>query len=328
MIAITGASGLLGSFITQRLLEGRASVVGLKRPNSNMTLVREFENQIQWIEGDVTDPHSLDHAFQGVNTVVHSAGLVSFNPRKSKELFQINTEGTRHVVNACLKAGVPNLVFVSSVAALGRQKDVHHITEESRWVEGPMNSDYAKSKYLAELEVFRGQEEGLNVAMVNPSVILAPGDWNRSSAQLFKYVWNERKFYTNGNLNFVDVRDVAEAIWKLSQRKLTGDRYIINGGYDTFSNVFLKVAHRFNKKSPFIKVNRSLAGLAATIEEVQSYIFQYEPVITRQSVKMTKGEFYYNNKKSIDTLQLSYKSLEETLDWCCAVFLERYNINK
>lgn len=328
MIAVTGINGLLGSFIARQLRAENYSVVGITRSDSDLTLVQDLNNTLTWRTGDVLDPISLVSCFENVETVIHAAGMVSFNPRRADEIFAVNTEGTKNVVNACLKAGVKKLIFISSVAALGRQKSISVLNEDSKWVEGPLNSQYAKSKYLAELEVYRGQEEGLQVAIINPSIILAPTNWNKSSAQIFKYIWDERKFYTHGQMNFVDARDVAAIVSIILNRNIFGEKFIANGGAIEWSEIFKKIADRLKRKPPSIAVSKRLASLVAGLEEMRARVLGYEPVVTRQSVKMAKGKFYYSNEKSINRLEFKYRTIENTLDWCCDEYLRLYTTNK
>src|SRR5690606_3677923 len=214
MIAVTGANGLLGSFVVRKLMEANVPVVAIKRANSNTSLLADLPT-LAWRTADILDPISLQEAFDGVTGVIHCAAMVSFNPRDEKKLMQVNVEGTKNVVDACLIAGINRLLHVSSVAALGRQKNQTHITESNTWIDSSYNTVYGLSKYKAELEVFRAQEEGLKTIIINPSVILSRGNWDKSSAQLFKYVWRERPFYSDGSFNYVDVRDVAQQIHQL-----------------------------------------------------------------------------------------------------------------
>ncbi len=183
MIAVTGANGLLGSFIIRKLIENNETFVAIKRKDSDTSLLSDVEHQITWREADVLDSLGLTDAFEGVTHVIHTAAVVSFNPHRAAAVMDINVLGTRNVVDACLAQNVQRLVHISSAAALGRQKGQSHVDEKT-WVDSPLNSVYAQSKYRAELEVFRGQEEGLNTIVVNPSIILAPSDWTRSSAKL------------------------------------------------------------------------------------------------------------------------------------------------
>jgi dihydroflavonol-4-reductase len=333
MVAVTGANGLLGAEIVKRLLSEHISTVALKRKNSNTQFANELSSGIQWMEADVLDIHSLNDCFKGVSTVIHTAAIVSFNPREEKKMFQVNVEGTKNVVNACLSNGVKNFIHVSSVAALGRQKGNAAkaniaIDEDNKWVESPLNSSYAKSKYLAELEVFRGIEEGLKAVMVNPSLILATGNWDKSSSQLFKYIWRENPFYTDGQCNYVDVRDVAQAIFQLLYTDFCGERFIISAGAIKYKQLFDQIAHRLKKKSPSLRITPRLLNLFAILEETRCKLLRTQPLITRESVKSTRENFTFSNQKSIKKLSLQYHSLQTTLDFCCEYYLGAYSTKK
>jgi dihydroflavonol-4-reductase len=328
MIAITGANGLLGSFILQKFIQENIPVVALKRETSIVDESIKENPLITWRQADILDSLSMLTALEGVDMVIHTAALVSFDPRDRTKLLETNVEGTRHVVDACLALKIPRLIHISSVAALGRQKNVIEISEKNTWVENTLNSDYAKSKYLSELEVYRGQEEGLSVAMVNPSIILAPDLQLRSSAQIFKYVIEERKFFIDGQINFVDVRDVVDIVYKIYKEKSEGEKFIANGGHIQLNVLLKSIAERLNKKSPSIKINTSLVAIAAWVEELRCKITGARAVISRQSVRSSKEKFTYSNSKSVSQLGIRYHTIEETLDWCCEQLKGSFTTNK
>jgi nucleoside-diphosphate-sugar epimerase len=247
---------------------------------------------------------------------------VSFNPRFAVQLFEVNVTGTRNVVNACFASGVKKLVHISSVAALGRTREQPFVDEHQKWMDNPLNTTYAQSKYLAELEVFRGQEEGLDCVMLNPSLILAPADWTKSSAKLFKYVWDEKKFLINNHLNYVDVRDVAYAAHRLMNDHATGHRFILNAGNISLDQFFAKIATRFGKKAPTIRVNGSVVHLLAAVEGIRSRITRSEPLITSETARLANTQFLYRNEKIKKHLQFDFKTIDQTLDWCCKYYLE------
>lgn len=328
MIAVTGANGLLGSFIIKKLLDENVEVVGIKRKESETKLLDGYHEKITWRDSDVLDTLSLEDTLKGAHCVIHAAASVSFNPRHSKKIFAVNVEGTKNVVNSCLKLGIPRLIHISSVAALGRQKGITNLNEDSKWVDNALNSDYAESKYLAELEVFRGQEEGLSTVMINPSVIMAPADWNKSSAQVFKYVWSNKPFFTTGSLNYVDVRDVASMVFSLCSSRIEGERIIANGGTVSYQFLFTEIAKRFNKKAPRIGIGSSVVAIASWLEEIRSIVTQSEPLFTRQSSRMACETFAYDNQKAIKTLGFQFTELQDTLDWCCAYYMRNVSTNK
>ncbi len=328
MIAITGASGLLGRFIASKFISNGEKIIGLTRDTSKALKSDHPQINIDWREVNILDPISLNESLKDVHTVIHSAALVSFNQRRAKEIFDTNATGTKNVVDACLAVGVKKLIHISSVAALGRQKGLYHINEDSTWMNSKLNSDYALSKYQAELEVYRGYEEGLHVSIVNPSVILAPSDWNISSSQIFKYIWKERPFYTEGILNYVDVRDVANMVYILYTSNFNGERFIASANNISFKNIFEEIGKRFNKRSPHIKVNPALAKAIAHLEAIRSFLTNQEPIITKQTLQMAGEAVCYDNKKAVEKLKISFRTLEETLDFCCNHYLQKNTTNK
>jgi dihydroflavonol-4-reductase len=321
MVAVTGANGLLGSFIVRELLASGKEVIAIRRPASDTSLLNDLTNEIQWRTADVTDPVALREAFDGVTSVIHAAALVSFNPAHAKQIMKTNVEGTRNVVNACLQQQIKRLVHISSVSALGRQKGQTLIDEKNKWIESSSNSVYGESKYRAELEVFRGHEEGLDTVIINPSVILAPADWNKSSAKLFKYVWDQRPYYIGGSLNYVDVRDVASVSVKFLELPVRAERFIVNASTVPFIDFFTMIASRFNKRPPSIKVGRPLLSILANMEILRSRMLQNEPLITKETARLANTHFTYNNEKLRNTLNFSFKPIESTLAWCCDYYL-------
>jgi nucleoside-diphosphate-sugar epimerase len=281
-----------------------------------------------WKTVDVQNSVALQDALVGVDAVVHTAALVSFNPRKRNEIFNVNVAGTKNVVDSCLSLNIRKLIHISSVAALGRKKGKEVLDENAQWVDSPLNSVYAQSKYLAELEVYRGIEEGLEAAIINPSLILAPVEWNRSSSKIFEYVWQEKKLYPSGIANYVDVNDVVAIICVLLEQHLSGERFIASAGSIPYQQLFAEIAKRFNKQPPSIKANPALLPVAALLEETKSWLLQKEPTLTRESIKSATAETVYLGKKAQDKLGIQYKTLAQTLDLCCDYFLHTYSIKK
>jgi nucleoside-diphosphate-sugar epimerase len=323
IIAVTGASGVVGSAIVRRLLRDNIQTRCIIRSAASPGLLSSIKEPIEIVESDVLDMAGLIEAIDGVDAVVHSAGYVSFNPRRKDRIFDINIQGTRNVVNACLVHGTKKLVHISSVAALGKQKPGTIIDEGSRWVSGAITSDYSHSKYLSELEVYRGQEEGLNISIVNPSVVLAAGDGERSSSRLLGYVWRERPFFTDFNLNYVDARDVAEIVVRLVEGNLkdfNGERFIANAGSVPIKKVFELIAERFKKRAPGIRISPALARTAARFEELRAAITGGEPAISRHSMRLLRDEVSFENVKAKKVLGMEFQTLENTLDWCCHEF--------
>ncbi|MFM7852819.1 MAG: epimerase, partial [Flammeovirgaceae bacterium] len=202
------------------------------------------------------------------------------------------------------------------------------LDENAQWVNSPLNSVYAESKYLADLEVYRGIEEGLEAAIIHPSLILAPVEWNKSSSKIFEYVWREKKLYPSGIANYVDVSDVVVMICELLERQLSGERFIASAGSIPYQQLFVEIAKRFNKQPPSVKANPALLPMVALVEEIKSWLLKKEPTITRESIKSATAETIYLGKKAQDKLGIQYKTLAQTLDACCDYFLRANSTKK
>lgn len=328
MVAVTGANGLLGSYVVRKLQQHGESVIAISRKDSDRSLLSDVHENVTWRDADILDPVTLKEALDGVNEVIHTAATVSLNPRKAEQIMRVNVEGTRNVVDTCLESGIARLVHVSSVAALGSQKDQTRIDETNKWVDTPFNSVYAESKYFAELEVFRGQEEGLSTVIVNPSFILAAANWKVSSAQFFKYAWDEKPFYINGYMNYVDVEDVAGIIYQLLRDKVQGKRFIVSAGNISYIELLKKIAAQFGRKAPSIRVPNAVLGPFAFIEGIRSTITGTEPKVTRDTVKLASTRFLFANDRITNYLNFKFQPIDETLKRCCRYYMEKASTKK
>lgn len=320
-VAVTGASGVLGRPLVEHLPEAGIKVIAIVRDQT-----ARFSDGIEVRQADILDSFELPDALRGADCVIHAAALVSFNPRRRDEIIRVNVEGTRNAVNACLKEGIRNFIQISSVAALGRRLD-GLIDEGLQWT-GQYANAYATSKHLAELEVYRGGEEGLTVSLVNPSVILSGTPAHRSSAALFDYAWKGRPFYTDGMLNYVDVRDVIRALLTLIHQPRPGERFILCGGSTSYRSFFSQVAGQWKKRPPSVRIPNSLVTLFGAAEELRCRLAGTEPQVTRDSAAMATRHFRYDTTRSQQVLGLRYHALEDTLAWCCSQYGHHVRGNK
>lgn len=327
MIFITGCNGLIGSFVVRKLLAQNYYVRALRRKESDLSLLQDVAHRIEWVEGDINDVKLLDKSLQGIDSVVHAAALVSFVPSEKNKMLHVNVQGTANMVNASLNNGIKKFVHISSIAALGRKKNTTLVNEETYWENSSYNTTYASSKYLAELEVWRGMEEGLQGFIVNPSVVLGPGDWNSGSSKLFKYVWDESLFYTAGEMNFIDVRDVSEIICQLmGVEKANGERFILNSAKMTYKDIFFKIADEFGKKRPRYEAGFFLSEVAWRMEGIRSLLTGSKPFITRETARLSRHSFNYDSTKISKLLNYKFTPPEETIQWACSELRKRYNV--
>ena len=240
MILVTGATGFLGAELVIQLLKKNNLIRCIKRTNSAIPLkLQNYQTQIEWVDANILDLSDLDDAFTGITLVYHCAALVSFRSDLKSQMLSVNMEGTANIVNLCLANNINKLVHVSSVAALGRIREDGAVDETMHWTPETSNSVYGKSKYLAEMEVWRAMAEGLNIAIVNPVIIFGAGDWNKGSSEIFKSSYNQFPWYTNGISGFVDVLDVVDAMQLLMDSPIVGERYIISAENLSYQTVLL-----------------------------------------------------------------------------------------
>ncbi|MTI22247.1 SDR family NAD(P)-dependent oxidoreductase [Fulvivirga sp. RKSG066] len=323
MILVTGATGFLGSFICRKLHQQGKEFIALKRASSKLDLLSDIKDQIKWHEGDVTEINTIEEIIDQVDTVIHSAAVVSYHASDKDLMDEVNIQGTKKLIDLCLINDIKKFIHISSVAALGRNKHEGRVDEKTKWQNSKWNTNYGESKHFAELEVWRGIVEGLNAVILNPSVVLGPGDWDRSSSTIFKYVWKEKPFYTEGLVNYVDVRDVVSAVmYLLDHPDKYGERYILNAGNVTFKTLFDEIAKRFNKKAPSVKAKPQLVKLGLFAEWIKSFFSNKKPMITRETARLGNSQIYFDNTKAVKELNHTFASLSDTLDWTCAYYLD------
>jgi dihydroflavonol-4-reductase len=313
-ILITGITGLLGSYLAREFV-GKAEIYGFKRKGASERLLEGIEDQIQWYEGDLFDFEALESAVLGKDMVIHAAGMVSFDPRDEQKLYQVNTEGTTNLVNAMLSAGTSRLVHVSSVAAIGRSPELSVIDENHKWGESPFNTGYATSKYFAEVEAWRGEQEGLQLIVVNPSILLGKISDERSSTAIYSFVLDENNYFPAGDVNYLDVRDAAKMIRLLVEKNAWGERFILNRESIPYEIFFKKMADVFEKKPPFKVANGFLLKLAVFfIGFLRVYNLTKNP-LNRQTAKLSQQKILYQNTKVNSFLNFEFTNLEETFKW-------------
>lgn len=326
MIFVTGGTGLLGGYLLRKLLQDNVEIVALYRTHYSDLLTPEETEKIKWIKGEILDIGLLEEICAKASQVYHCAGMVSFNPSRRLALMETNVTGTTNLVNACIAGNVEKLVYVSSVAALGRKNNTDPISENAPWLEDQDYSAYGLSKYLAELEVWRGISEGLNAVIVNPTIILGVGNWNDSSAALFKNVWNEFPWYTEGLTGFVFAEDVAEAMVQLMNSSITAERFILSAENLAFHIVFNTMAIQFYKKPPHLKVTPFLASMVWRLEKIKQIFSGKEPLLTKETAATAQRKTYYNNQKLLKAIPtFSYTSIEKTIEICCAAYFNKIN---
>lgn len=313
-IFITGISGLLGSYLAEEFFS-KGEIHGLKRKNSDLRLLGDKASKITWHEGEINDIGFLEEAFVGMDLIIHSAALVSYDKKDEDRLMKINVEGTTNVVNAMLTNGNQNLIHISSVAALGRTPGLSKIDENHKWIESEYNTPYAISKYHAELEVWRGVQEGIRALVVNPALVLGKISDNRSSTQIYDYVLNENKYYPAGTVNYIDVRDAGKIILKLYEKNIWNERFILSAAAMPYKEFFEKMAEVFGKKAPTKKVNKKLINLGVFFVSLGRILRLTKNPLNRQTAMISQMKVIMDNSKVKKHITYNFYALKETLIW-------------
>jgi nucleoside-diphosphate-sugar epimerase len=318
-VLVTGGTGFLGAYIIKELISKGYQVRAIRRKASLPGFIDPaILQKAEWVEGDVLDVISLEEAMQGMEMVIHSAAVVSFLKKERKQMYQVNVDGTANVVNMALEQNIRKLVHISSVAALGRTSSGGHVDEEKKWEDSRINTHYARSKFKAELEVWRGIGEGMEAVILNPSTILGYGDWNSSSCAIFKNIYKGFPWYTPGINGFVDVEDVARAAVLMMESELSAQRFIVNGDNWPFKQLQETIADGFGKKRPSRKASPFLLGLAWRMEKIKSLFSGRKPLLTKESAKVACSQTYFDNQKLLAALPgFSFTPLQKTIQKAC-----------
>ena len=322
MIFVTGGTGLVGSHILLKLSQSNVSFKALKRESSSLDVCKDVftyynaESQfkkIKWIDGDVNDIPSLENAMEDCSKVLHCAGMISFYPAEAELMRKVNIEGTANVVNVALSTGIKKLGYISSIAALGRNSTIGIVDEECYFKTTKLDSNYALSKYYAEQEVWRASQEGLNVVIVNPSVILGPGDWNKGSSQIFQKIHSGLKFYTTGSTGYVDVIDVANSLINLLFSGKKNERFIVNGANLKYRDCFDRIAIALGKPKASIKVTPFLKEVAWRLEAIRSFITSATPLLTKETANSAMTDGAYSTEKIKKAITFQFTAIETTI---------------
>lgn len=322
-VFITGATGLLGRSLVASLEENGYSIVALVRPGSRHRISQTpgYE-KIEWIEGDLGDLTALESGISKANWVLHAGALVSFDPRDKKKLHRINAGGTENLVNTCLKfPQIKKLVHISSISTFSPSKpQPTEIDERQGFNPDENTSDYALSKYRAELEVIRGVEEGLKSVIINPSIILAPGAPNESSAGLVNYVQKGNPFYSTGWINYVDARDVAKiAVYLLENGPSDGTRLIANAGHLPYKDFLHEIARQLGKRGPFLEAGPFLSWLAWRLDAIKSLLTGSSRFLTRFTAAAARRKVACKGTLIMNYMpEFQYKDKMDSISWMCS----------
>ncbi|MBP1839299.1 NAD-dependent epimerase/dehydratase family protein [Formosa algae] len=330
MILVTGGTGLVGSHLLYKLASNNQKVRAIYRSEHKLDITRRvfsyysqdtslFES-IEWIKADVLNIPDLEIAFKDITQVYHCAALVSFDPNDYIALKRTNTLGTANIVNLCLSFKVNKLCYVSSIATLGTSLTNAPITEETYWNPEEDNNVYAITKYGAEMEVWRGTQEGLHAVIINPGVILGSGTWNQGSGNLFKRVYDGLKYYTNGVTGFVAVEDVVTIMINLMDTDVKNESYIVISEHWSYKKLLQTIATHFGVHLPKKEVQPWQAKLGWRLDWLRHKLTRKPRLLSKQLAKTINTTSNYSTAKITTLLNYNWIPIETSIASICKQF--------
>ncbi|NND63881.1 MAG: NAD-dependent epimerase/dehydratase family protein [Flavobacteriaceae bacterium] len=325
MILVTGGTGLVGAHLLYYLLQKNSFVRATHRKSSDLEYIKdvfsyytdkpdEFYNKIEWVEANLTDIPSLHTAFKGITHVYHAAAYISFNPKNLRGLRKTNVEGTANIVNLCLKYGIDKLCYVSSIATLGSVTNDDPVHEEIHWNSEEDNNVYAITKYGAEMEVWRGMQEGLKAVIVNPGVILGEGFWYSGSGTIIRNAAKGSKYYTQGGSGFVDVRDVVKAMMLLMKAQVSHERYVLVAENMSYKDLFTDLSHHIKVKPPQKLIGAQTLKWIARLDWLSSKLFGTKRKLLKSMIKSLTSNTTYSSQKIKTEHNFEFIPIAKTLE--------------
>ena len=333
MILVTGGTGLVGSHLLYYLSLSGHSVRATFRTKSKLDTVKHvfsyysenhetLFNTIEWTEASLNDIPKLTDAFKDVTTVYHCAASVTFDPNRYHELRKVNIEGTANIVNLCVANHVKKLCYVSSIAAVGDDLTGAPATEKTSWNPEADNNIYGITKHGAEMEVWRGTQEGVDAVVVNPGVIIGPGFWRTSSGSLIKRIHKGVNYYTTGVTGYIDIHDVIKCMIQLMESTIKNERYILVADHLSIKEFVEKVAVNLQVKPPKREASRWLLQIAWRLDWLSYFFKRKYRRLTKHNVRSLTSNSYYNNDKIRSTIGMNFKPLDISIRETCSLFLK------
>ena len=313
-ILVTGATGFVGSYLLRYLVHlGYQHIIAIKRSNSPMGMVADVAERVTWVEGDILDVPFLEEVLQNIDQVYHCAAVVSHDPKDASWMAEVNATGTANVVNVALYRSVQKLLHISSIAAIGRVKNISIVNERNKWQRSKLNSNYGISKYQAEQEVWRGIAEGLMAVIINPGVVLGSGFWGRGTGNFFSKMAEKLRFYPIGGSGFVDVRDVAQMSIQLMESDVHNQRVLAIAENHSYQEIFNQIADELAIARPSFQVKPWMGQIAWRAAAVAAAISRGKNSLPRETVELTSKTFIYENQLSKSLLNFDYLPISQTI---------------
>jgi dihydroflavonol-4-reductase len=315
---LTGGTGFLGAALACALAERGDDLRLTLREGASTELLDEVD--FEPAKADILDRRALRRALTGVDRVFHAAGSVSFRPGDEDEMFRVNVEGTRTVLEECLRAGVERVVYTSTASAVGPAEPGKTADETQIFTAGHLGLPYVNSKHEAEVEALRLAAQGLPLVVVNPCFVFGRGDLQRSSTSVVRrFLLGRISMYTDGGINVIDVGDVAAGHLLADEKGKVGERYILGNRNYTWDRLFADLSRLSGVEPPPLKLPAPLA--LRLVEAMEAA--RMRPPVTAIEVRSASQWWTYRSTKAKRELGWSPSPHEDTLEATIEWYLER-----
>jgi dihydroflavonol-4-reductase len=319
-VLVTGAAGFVGSAVVRTLLAQGATVRAFVRPTSDRGNLADLPVELAF--GDLRDRPSLDRAMKGCEAVFHVAADYRLWVPRPNEMFESNVAGTRNVMSAAAEAGVPRIVYTSSVATLGLPQPGEAANEDTPATKNDMIGPYKRSKFAAE-EVVRAMvaESGLPAVIVHPSTPIGP--WDRRPTPtgqiIVEAASGHMPSYVDTGLNLVHVDDVAAGHLLALEHGKPGERFILGGENMTLKAILSEIAKITGRPAPRIQVPHNIVMPIAAVAEMWGWISSREPFVTLDGVRLARKRMFFSSSRAMERLgyrpRPAIEAIADAIDW-------------
>ncbi len=321
-ILVTGGTGLLGSHLLFELVKSGVKPIAIKRKTSDVkkvlnlfslytTKAELLFNMITWKTCNILDLLELNNIVKDVTQIYHCASLVSFNPKLKNKIIDTNYIGTSNIVNLALKHNISKLCHVSSISTFSSNKG-KAINEDCFW-SWENKSPYAISKHLAEMEIWRGIAEGLNATIVNPSIIIGPGEFQNSINNIIKVIKKKLPFYPSGSCGIIDVKDLVKIMIQLMEKSIHSEQFIISSHNIKYKELLQFIANQVNIPPPKFMVGKIAINILLKIYHVINFFKKNTPKLHVDSLRRAHSKIVLDSSKIQEKLFFEYTDYRKSI---------------
>jgi len=311
-ILVTGATGFLGHHLVKNLVKDGYEVRIFKEESASMNLLKGVKTEI--VTGDIRDLTAVKKAVKSCDVVFHLVGIIAYWDRLNKLQYDINVKGVQNVVKACLEYKVQKLIHVSSDVTVGVEKEGKLADEKSLYNLFPLRINYCDTKFLGEVEVYKGIAKGLDAVIICPASMYGEGDIRKIKTDMtFDFKFPMNLLYPGGGIAVADVEDVVKGLikaWKIGKR---GERYLLVGENISFYEMRKIIAKELGKKPPFVHVPAWIFTFLSYIFLGIAKITNKRPRLTPEMARFNKIKFYFSNEKAKRELGVTFRPFRESI---------------